>query len=111
MENSIDVLIKSITLKKPISFIYVKGDKPKGKRIGNVHAVYIGGKNNHTTMVNIFQTEGVSESKKRSPLASWREFDIKHMKEVKILVEYDNFDVADGYKPSSKKYANVLAKV
>jgi|SRR3989304_7447289 len=111
--NTLEILIKAINNRLPISFEYSK----KGiisKRIGNPYVVYIfvSKAGEESTKVDIVQTKGDSDSGKSFP--SFRSFlNIEDIINLKILEDQPSFDPPfhDDYAPNSDRYKNPIAKV
>ena len=111
--NTLELLKKAIELQKPISFEYTKEGEVTGKRIGNTHAVFVFTKKTgeQDTKVDLFQTGGISNTKNEKPLPSWRFFSLKHFLNIEILENEQAFNEAEGYKPESDRYIDVIAKI
>lgn len=109
----LEILEQAIAEKKPISFTYNKDGRIQSNRIGNTHAVYIftAISGEQSTKVDIFQTGGDSDTKNEKPLPSWRIFKIEDILNVVILNNEPDFLPAEGYKPESDRYKNVIAKI
>lgn len=111
--NTIESLKEAIKSQKPISFEYNKEGKINGKRIGNIHAVFIftakSGK--QSTKVDLVQTAGVSDTEQEKPLPSWRFFNIEDISNVIILHNEKEFIPDSEYKPEVPRYDNVIAKI
>ena len=112
--EKLELLIEAVEKKKPISFEYNKPGKTPGKRIGNVHAIFIftakSGK--QSTKLHIVQTAGVSDSKISNPFPDFRMFNITDISNVKILLDEPDFDIFDEkYNPEWSGYNNPIAKV
>tara|TARA_B100000378_G_C17818030_1_gene333333 strand:- start:167 stop:499 length:333 start_codon:yes stop_codon:yes gene_type:complete len=107
----LDMLIKSVENRQPISFQYNRADKTKGVRIGNVHAIFIftSKKGEISTKLHIVQTDGVSDSGDKGDFPFWRTFNIDFISDVKILEDLDRFEIEEGYNPES--YDNPIAKI
>lgn len=112
--EKLKLLIKSVEMKKPIAFKYNKPGKTPGERIGNVYAVYIftSKAGEKSTKLHIVQTEGVSDSKEKSPFPDFRIFNIEDISNIRILETATCF-VADNkkYNPDWDGYSNPIAKV
>jgi hypothetical protein len=112
--NKLELLIKSVETRKPISFEYNKPEKTPGERIGNVHAIFIftakSGK--QSTKLHVVQTGGVSDSKDAKPFPDFRMFNIEDVSNVKILADEPPFEIFhEKYNPEWEGYENPLAKV
>jgi len=113
MQN-LDLLIDSVDRRQPISFQYIKPGKTPGKRIGNVHAIFIMTRKDGTksTKLHIVQTDGVSDSKDKSPLPTFRMFNIEDVSDIEIQEHLPQFVIRElDYNPEWKGYKDVLAKV
>ena len=55
-----------------------------------------------------FKIDGVKTDPAK-PLPAWRQYKVKDIKNVVILDKV--FSTADGYNPTSKQYARVIAKI
>lgn len=108
--NTLNLLIEAIQTRKPVSFHYLKKDKTRGRRTGNPYAVYLTD-DGRKTMVHIFQTGGASDSIKRNPLESWRQFDISYLSELTIHTESERFILEDSYNPEWEGYSKIIEKV
>jgi len=108
---SLQLLIKAIQERKPISFEYNKAGKVAGIRIGNPHAVFIMRKKDSTesTKVHIVQTSGVTDSNPNFP--DFRMFDIVELSNIKIIDGKPPFVINEKYNPESEMYKYVIAKV
>ena len=112
--NKIDMLIESIKKMKPISFEYNKPGKTTGRRIGNVHAVFIftAKSGEQSTKVHIVQTSGASDSKDRKPFPDFRMFNIEDLSGIEILEKVLKFEpYYNKYNPEWEGYKDVIAKV
>lgn len=102
----------AIEKRKPISFEYPK--RGPGKRYGKPFALYIftTTKGIESTKVDIVQTGGVSPSQDEEPFPSWRMPNIEEIENVQILDDQESFvPTFPGYKPNSKRYNKIIAKV
>lgn len=106
--TKLETISQAIEGKRIISFEYNKDGKIQGKRIGNPHALYIHPSTDNTT-VDIYQTDGVSDTKQRIP--DWRPFLFDYIENIEI--SDDSFDIAIGYdsNPLSGKYNKAICKV
>jgi len=112
--QKIDLLISSVERRKPISFHYNKPGKTPGERIGNVHAIFIMTKKDSTksTKLHIVQTDGVSDSLQKSPLPTFRMFNIEDITNVEIRESDLEFEImSSDYNPQWTGYNETLAKV
>lgn len=111
MENTTEILIKAIKLKKPVEFEYNRPGKIFGKRVGNPHIVFAGTtkEGNRRTWVHIAQTGGVSDTLKKFP--DWRIFIMEFITNVRILSDEPVFESQEGYNPNSDMYTETIAKV
>lgn len=111
--NTLEILIKAINNRLPISFEYNK----KGvisKRIGNPYVVYIfvSKAGVESTKVDVVQTDGDSDS--GIPFPSFRGFlNIKDILNLKILEDQPAFGPPyhSDYVPNSERYINPIAKI
>jgi hypothetical protein len=120
--TQLELLLKSIETRKPISFEYNKEGKTNGIRIGNLHAIYIftpikgakgkkGTKTIKSTKLDLVQTSGVTDSPNK-PLPDFRRFNIEDISSVVILEDEPNFEIfTEKYNPEWDGYNNVIAKV
>jgi len=105
-----DILRDAIARKKPVSFTYKNPKKvgePKGKRIGNPHAVY------QTTTGNInlevYQTAGaIFPADTQLPV--WRDYTLAYVSDLEII-EGASFEVAPDYKSYARKYQRKFVKI
>ncbi len=104
--DTIEILTSAIQHKKQISYEYDAPDRAVGVRIGNPHAIFISTAEN--VNIDIFKLGGVKTDPAK-PLPAWRQYKVKNIKNVVILDQ--NFSTADGYNPTSKQYARVIAKI
>lgn len=102
-------LKEAIELRKTIEFEYNRGDKVRGKRIGNPHRLFTNPQTNKLE-VHIFQTGGVSDTNLTGKLP-WRLFIIEFIENVKTLQDRPSFEVAEGYNPDYFLYKDSIAKV
>ncbi len=117
--NTLEILIKAIENKMPISFEYNKQDKKKGKRFGNPYAVFIYTAKNtkiQSTKVHILQNGGVSDSKSEAELErepEFRMFNIEELNDVSIQVDKQAFTAPyhENYNPEWDGYKDVIAKI
>lgn len=111
--NTLELLKKAIKLKKPISFDYNKEGKVTGKRIGNIHAIFVFTNKNgeQDTKVDLYQTGGVSDTSVEKPLPSWRFYSLDYFSNIEILESEQTFNEAEWYKPESDRYIDVIAKI
>jgi len=112
--QKLTLLINSVDRRKPISFQYLKPGKTPGTRIGNVHAIFIMTLKDGTksTKLHIVQTDGVSDSKDKNPLPTFRMFNIEDISDVNILEDLPDFEIREvDYNPEWQGYQDVLAKV
>jgi len=93
-------IIQAIKNKKKIRFNY----RDKGARIVAPHALYFN--LNNEKMLDAFQFEGYSET---GGLPDWRQFFLEHVNSIEVLSE--DFDIAEGYNPSSARYINSICKL
>ena len=110
--NNLDLLIKAINSRKPVSFEYNKPGKTPGRRIGNTHAVFIftSKTDEKSTKVHLVQTDGVTDSEVNFP--DFRMFNIEHLSNIEILDSYPTFEpLFDKYNPEWEGYKDVIAKV
>jgi hypothetical protein len=106
--DTLDILIKAIQLQKSISYEYNAPGRAIGVRFGNPHAIFVSTTEN--VNIDIFKIDGVKTDPSK-PIPAWRQYKVKHMENVSILVDDNEFEIAVGYNPTSKQYANVIAKV
>ena len=104
-----EIIKEAIEKRKPIEFEYNREGKIRGKRTGNPHCLFVHPDTNRTE-IDIFQTDGVSDSNLKDGLP-WRRFIIDFIEEIKILDDRSLFDIAEGYNPDSVLYVNSIAKV
>ncbi|MFP5042916.1 hypothetical protein [Parasediminibacterium sp. JCM 36343] len=104
--DTIELLISAIEQKKQVSYEYDSPGRAVGVRIGNPHAIFISKAEN--VNIDIYKTDGVKTDPTK-PLPAWRQYKIKDIKNVVILDK--GFSTADGYNPTSKQYARVLALI
>lgn len=106
--TKLEIITQAIESRKTISFEYNKDGKVKGKRIGNPHAIFIH-QSTDNIIVDIYQTDGVSDTKQRIP--DWRPFLFDYIENTEI--SDDSFEIAIGYdsNPSSGKYNKAICKV
>ncbi|MDR6726937.1 sporulation protein YlmC with PRC-barrel domain [Paenibacillus amylolyticus] len=112
--NTLNKLIEAVESKTPIAFTYNKPGKIIGKRIGNVHAIFILELKNgsKSTKIHIVQTEGVSDSASEENFPNFRMFDIKDIDDIIILSDRPQFEIfEESYNPEWKGYSNTIAKV
>lgn len=103
------IIKEAISLKKPLEFEYVRGDKIKGRRVGNPHCMFMHPATKNIE-VHIFQTGGVSDSDLNVSLP-WRLFLIDFIENVRVLNDSPSFSIAEGYNPDSSLYVNSIVKV
>lgn len=106
--NNLELLKKAIQLQKPISYEYNAPDRAVGLRFGNPHAIFISTSRNIN--IHIYKTNGVKTDPTK-PLPDWREYIVKYITNITILVGHASFKVANGYNPNSKMYSRVIAKI
>tara|TARA_B110000093_G_scaffold152976_1_gene168397 strand:- start:1091 stop:1429 length:339 start_codon:yes stop_codon:yes gene_type:complete len=111
--SNLEKLIKSVEIRKPISFEYNKPDKTEGVRFGNVHAIFLftSKSNVISTKLHIVQTGGVSDSLDSNPFPTFRMFNINHLSNIEILKDKDDFKTHSDYNSESEMYSNPLAKI
>lgn len=112
--TNLDILIKVIQTKQPVSFEYNKPEKVQGKRIGNPHAVFIftAKSGQQSTKVHIVQTGGVSDSKEEKPFPDFRMFNIEDLSELAIIDNVEPFTpFYEKYNPEWEGYKDVIEKV
>lgn len=109
----LSALKSAIESRVPISFHQIKAGKDPGERIGNPHAIYIGKTSEGvtTTMIDIAQTGGVSDSQKQNPFPSFRTFYINELSNVALKECTELFEQHHAYNPTSKRYDSVIIKV
>ncbi len=111
--NTLEVLIKAINNRLPISFEYNKNGEIS-KRIGNPYVVYIfvSRAGEESTKVDVVQTAGDSDS--GIPFPSFRSFrNIEDIINLKILENQSSFGPPfhSDYVPNSDRYKNPIAKI
>lgn len=111
--NTLEILIKAINNRLPISFEYNKKGEIS-KRIGNPYVVYIfvSKLGVESTKVDVVQTAGDSDSK--IPFPSFRGFlNIEDIINLRILEDQPSFGPPfhGDYVPNSDRYKNPIAKV
>lgn len=104
--DTIDLLTSAIQQRKQVSYEYESPGRVIGVRIGNPHAIFISTAGN--VNIDIFKIDGVKTDPSK-PLPAWRQYKVKDIKNVIILDK--PFVTADGYNPTSKQYARVIAKI
>lgn len=125
--NNLDLVIKAINSKKPISFEYNKEGKAQGHRKGNPHALYLqqykDPKKEKNTKLDLVQTGGVSDSKKEKPFPSFRPFFFSDITNIVIHEEEPSFEplmekyseekgiLESMYNPESERYKEIIAKI
>lgn len=112
--SNLELLIGSVEKRKPISFEYNKPGKTPGKRIGNVHAIFIfeAKLGKKSTKLHVVQTAGVSDSKDTNPFPDFRMFNIEDISNIKVLYDEPDFEIFyEKYNPEWEGYNNPLAKV
>ena len=77
--KQLDVLIKSVETRKPISFEYKKPGESTDKRIGNVHAIYTltNDLGEEITEMHIYQTDGGFDNSLEKLSARFRAINIQ----------------------------------
>jgi hypothetical protein len=111
MSAAMDVLREAIERKKPVSFRYLnpkKPDEPKGRRVGNPHAIYATAPGNIN--LDLYQTGGVA-----LPVGVdfpvWRDYALKYIADATLLEDKPPFELATDYKPYNKKYERKFIKL
>lgn len=106
--KKLELISMAIENRKTIVFEYSKEGKTKGKRVGNPHAIFIHPTTNNTS-VDIFQIDGVSDTKQQIP--GWRPFLFDFIENVEISDM--SFEIATGYdsNPTSGKYNKLICKI
>lgn len=112
--TNLDILIKAIKSRMPVSFEYNKPGKISGQRIGNPHAVFIftSKAGEQSTKIHIVQTGGVSDSKDEKPFPDFRMFNIEDLSQLSILEDTSEFQpYYEKYNPEWEGYKDVIEKV
>lgn len=112
--TNLELLIKSVEDKRPISFEYNKTGKVSGTRIGNVYAIFIftSKTGEKSTKLHIVQTSGVSDTKEEKPFPDFRMFNIGDIEKIQVLSDEPIFDINHKkYNPDWSGYKHILAKV
>ncbi|MBK8055666.1 MAG: hypothetical protein IPK35_20930 [Saprospiraceae bacterium] len=113
--TNLELLIKAIETKKPVSFEYNKEGKTPGVRTGNPHILYVQQYTDTTkpknSKVDLWQTSGVTDTSDTKPLPSWRNFFFSDLINIVIHEDHSQFEIAEGYNPESDRYKEVIAKI
>ena len=112
--TNLDILIKAIKNRKPVSFEYNKPGKTPGLRIGNPHAVFIftSKADEKSTKIHIVQTSGVSDTKDEKPFPDFRMFNIEDLSDLTILEEQPDFEpFYEKYNPEWEGYKDIIEKI
>ena len=105
-----EVLRDAIERQKPVSFEYQnpkKPNEPKGRRVGNPHAIYATAPGNIN--VDLYQTSGAAlPTSVEFPV--WRDYALKYISNAEIIEE-QSFEISEDYKPYNQKYARKFIKL
>jgi hypothetical protein len=96
-----EIIIEAIKNRKIIFINY----KSMGNRKVAPHALYFGG--GEVKKLDAFQFEGFS---KTGNLPGWRQFFLEKIVGLSEITD-ENFDICEGYKPDSERYANYIYKI
>jgi len=109
---SLELLVRAIKSRTPISFEYNKAGKTPGLRIGNAHAAFIMRKKDGTesTKVDIVQTAGVSDTDP-PVFPEWRLFDLTEISNIVLREQEAPFPIDPGYIPDTHRYEFAIAQV
>jgi len=105
--DTLEILTKAIQQRKPISFEYNIEGRAIGLRYGNPHAIYLS--STDKVNIHIWKTGGVKTDPAQN-LPTWRTYSIKHIENITIFEDQENFSLAVDYKPNSPMYSRALAK-
>jgi hypothetical protein len=113
--TNLELLIKAIESKKPISFEYNKPGKTPGVRTGNPHILYVQQYKDTSkpknSKLDLWQTNGVTDTGNTKPLPSWRPFFFSEIINIVIHEDESEFEISEGYNPEGDRYKEVIAKV
>jgi predicted DNA-binding transcriptional regulator YafY len=106
----LELIRKAISSRKQIRFEYSRPGSPAGVRVGNPHAIYVNKRKDGgmSTMVDIFQTSGVSGHPEKLP--GWRPFKLEKMESIELLTDEACFILEETYIPTSHRYRFVIEK-
>jgi hypothetical protein len=101
----LELLVRAIKSRTPISFEHNKAGKTPGLRIGNAHAAFIMQRKDGTesTKVDIVQTAGVSDT--YPPVfPEWRMFDLTEISNIVLREQEAPFPIDPGYIADTHRY-------